>query len=185
MSKKRIGKPTKYREEFNEQARKLCLLGHTNEGLALFFEVSASTISNWMTNHPDFLAAVKAGRVIADANVAVSLYERAIGYSHKSEKLFQFQGEIIRVETIEHYPPDIGACKFWLTNRQPEKWREKVVVESEDNLTMVPKEELDAIHARNLEKQKQMMAVVMGRAARLGIASFIEGNDEHGLDEAD
>jgi hypothetical protein len=42
-----------------------------------------------------------------------------------SEKVFQFQGQIIRAETKEHVPPDTTAGIFWLKNRRPEAWRER------------------------------------------------------------
>src|SRR5277367_4809639 len=30
---------------------------------------------------------------------------------------------VVRVETIEHYPPDTKAAETWLYNRQPSKWK--------------------------------------------------------------
>ena len=30
---------------------------------------------------------------------------------------------MVRVETIEHYPPDTKAAETWLFNRQPDKWK--------------------------------------------------------------
>jgi hypothetical protein len=30
------------------------------------------------------------------------------------------------VETMRHYPPDTTACIFWLKNRRPDLWRDKV-----------------------------------------------------------
>lgn len=39
---------TEYRAEYDEQAYKYCLLGATNETLAEFFGVSATTIKKWM-----------------------------------------------------------------------------------------------------------------------------------------
>jgi hypothetical protein len=30
---------------------------------------------------------------------------------------------------VEHHPPDIGAAKVWLYNRQPERWRDRKQVE--------------------------------------------------------
>jgi hypothetical protein len=60
----------------------------------------------------------------SDADVAVKLRERALGYSHQSEKIFLTKdGEVVRVETIEHYPPDTKAAETWLYNRQPSKWK--------------------------------------------------------------
>ena len=38
------GRPTLYRPEYPDLARRLCLLGGTNDELASFFEVSRSTI---------------------------------------------------------------------------------------------------------------------------------------------
>ena len=55
----------------------------------------------------------------ADADIAVKLRDRALGYSHSSEKIC----EVVRVETIEHYPPDTKAAETWLYNRQPTKWK--------------------------------------------------------------
>lgn len=52
---KKIGRPSAYKPEYAEQARKLCLLGHTDAELASFFEVSEQTINAWKHAHPDFL----------------------------------------------------------------------------------------------------------------------------------
>jgi hypothetical protein len=40
--------------------------------------------------------------------------------------------KVIRVEIVEHYPPDTTACIFWLKNRQPGRWRDRVDVQHED-----------------------------------------------------
>lgn len=41
------GRPTDYREEYNEQAYKLCLLGATDAELGDFFNVTEQTINNF------------------------------------------------------------------------------------------------------------------------------------------
>lgn len=119
------GRPTAYKPEYVEQAQKLCQLGATDVELADFFKVSINTIANWQRHHADFLGAIKAGKDIADDRTERSLYHRANGYTYESEKVFQFQGEIVRAETREHVPPDTTACIFWLKNRRPEQWRDK------------------------------------------------------------
>ncbi len=120
------GAPTKYKEQYAEQAYKLCLLGLNDAELAEYFEVSVATINNWKIDYPEFFESVKAGKVIADAKVAQSLYKRATGFTKEGlEKVFQFQGEIIRAPTKEYYPPDSGAALNWLKNRQKDKWRDK------------------------------------------------------------
>ena len=76
------GRPTLHRPEYNEQARNHCLLGATNPQLAELFDVSPRTIDSWIASIPEFGEAVRQGRAVANAQVARSLYERAIGFRH-------------------------------------------------------------------------------------------------------
>lgn len=124
-SKNKGGRPTKYKAEYCEQAEKLCRLGATDRDIADFFGVSEATLNNWKLRYPEFLESLKRGKDEVDALVERSLFQRATGYSHPSEKVFQFQGQVIRAKTVEHYPPDTTAMIFWLKNRQPEKWRDR------------------------------------------------------------
>ena len=117
------GRPSQYREEFNEQARKLCMLGATDKQLADFFGVSEQTVNTWKTVYPAFLESLKAGKMLADAEVAHSLYQRAVGYSHPQDDIKVVEGEIVITPTTKHYPPDATSMIFWLKNRQPERWR--------------------------------------------------------------
>lgn len=133
-----LGRPTKYRIEYNEQAYKLCLLGHTDEELADFFEVHVSTIHQWKLDYPDFSDSIKKGKEIADAEVSKSLYHRALGYSHPDVDIKAVNGEIVETQVMKHYPPDATSAIFWLKNRQPKKWRDKQVMEHEGGLEIKP-----------------------------------------------
>jgi hypothetical protein len=124
-----VGRPTLYKPEYCELAYKFCLLGASNAKLAELFEVAGSTIDKWIAEIPEFSGAVREGREIADANVAKSLYHRAVGYSHNEDDIKMFQGQIIITPTTKHYPPDTGAATMWLKNRQGDKWRDKQDVE--------------------------------------------------------
>ena len=126
------GRPTAYREEFVQQAEQLIALGATDMELANFFKVTSRTIENWKLRHPEFFQTLKVAKDKADERVERRLWERAMGYSHLSEKLFCSRGKVIRVEIVEHYPPDTTACIFWLKNRQPGRWRDRVDVQHED-----------------------------------------------------
>ncbi len=127
--KNKGGRPSKYREEFAEQARKLCLLGATDAEMADFFGVAVSTLNAWKKEQPGFFQSITRGKMLADAEVAEKLYQRAMGYSHKATKMFQSSGTILSEEYTEHYPPDTQAASLWLRNRQPRKWRDKQEVE--------------------------------------------------------
>jgi hypothetical protein len=128
-AKHKGGRPTKYRAEYAAQAEKLCRLGAVDADLADFFNVTISTVGLWKVTHAEFSAALKAGKEEADARVERSLYQRANGYSHDAVKLFLHQGEVIRAEYREHYPPDTTAAIFWLKNRRPDLWRDRQVTE--------------------------------------------------------
>ena len=123
------GRPTKYRNEYCEQAYKLCLLGATDAELADFFKVNEDTVNEWKKRHKEFSESLKSGKLIADAEVANKLYNRALGYSHEEDKIFQYEGQAVIVPTIKHYAPDPTSAIFWLKNRQREKWAETSKVE--------------------------------------------------------
>ena len=121
------GRPSKYRPEFAEQARKLCLIGATDVQIADFFGVIVQTLFNWRAEHPEFLEATKSGKSKHDQEVEDSLLHRAKGYSHAAVKIVADAktGAQVSVPYTEYYPPDTTACIFWLKNRQPERWRDR------------------------------------------------------------
>ena len=129
-----IGRPTKYKEEYNEQAYKLCLLGHTDEELAAFFEVDVSTIQRWKLEYPDFCDSIKKGKEIADVEIVESLRKRALGM--KLRKQVIKDGEVFELE--DEIAPDPTSMIFWLKNRQPKKWRDKQVTEHEGGIDINP-----------------------------------------------
>lgn len=118
-------KPSKYIEEYAEQARKLCKLGAIDSDLAEFFHVSTVTIWNWTVRHPAFHEALKEGKNSFDDLVEMSLAKKARGFTVDTEKILVVDNEVVRVQTKTYYPPDTGAIAFWLKNRRPEKWRDK------------------------------------------------------------
>ena len=134
MAKSKSGRPGIYVESMNERAYKLCLLGLTDAELAVALGVTRSTINDWKTRYPEFSGTIKKGKAIADAKVAEALYRRACGYYHPEEKIFQHGGEVIRVETVKHYPPDTAAAFIWLKNRQG--WRDKIDVDQKQEMTV-------------------------------------------------
>lgn len=119
-----------YREELNEQAKNLAMLGLTIEQMARVFNVDEKTIDRWLASKPKFKQAVMEGGEMADAQVARSLYERANGAKVPAVKVFMPAGstEPVIVPYTEHYPPDTAAASKWLASRQGGRWRDKVDV---------------------------------------------------------
>lgn len=125
---KRRGRKTLWDPRFVKLGYELALLGATVPRMAAVFGVAAKTVELWMRQKPEFIGALKKGREDADANVAKSLYRRALGYKHRAVKIaFDKDGHVLEAPYIEHYPPDTKAAIFWLTNRHPEWWRDKQV----------------------------------------------------------
>ena len=123
------GRPSSYQKAYAAQAAKLCELGATDFELAEFFGVDTRTIYRWKNSEPEFCQAVIVGKDKADDRVERALFNRAVGYTFESEKVFQFQGAIVRADTQEHVPPDAGAAMNWLKNRRADKWRDKLTTE--------------------------------------------------------
>lgn len=121
------GRPPTYKEEFVAQAKKLCALGATDMELADFFEVDVRTIYRWQHKHEKFCQAVTCGKDISDERVQRSLYNRAVGYTFDSVKIFMPSGaeKPVYAPFQEHVPPDPSAAMNWLKNRRPDTWRDK------------------------------------------------------------
>jgi len=121
------GRPSKYKPEFAEQARKLCVLGATDLDIANFFEVDARTIYRWKAEFEEFRQSLKRGKDEADDLVEQRLFQRATGYTHDAVRIFMPKDadEPVYAPYIEHHAPDVTAAIFWLKNRRPEQWRDR------------------------------------------------------------
>lgn len=125
---KPVGRPTKATASTLQLALRLYRLGHTDAEVAGVLEVAVSTLNSWKGSHPLFLEGLKAAKREFDGRVERKLAERAMGYSHEAVKVFcNKNGEITEARYIERYPPDTAAGIFWLCNRQPDRWKQKVM----------------------------------------------------------
>lgn len=121
-----MARPSKYKPEYAEQAAKLCKLGATDAVLADFFGVAVSTINLWKVQHPEFSESIKLPKAESDERVEQSLYMRAMGYEHDEVDIRVVAGELVTTPIRKFYPPDTTAAIFWLKNRKPAEWRDKV-----------------------------------------------------------
>jgi hypothetical protein len=141
-----VARPTDYRDEFAEQARKLAALGATDIEVADFFEVDVRTVYRWKHSQPEFCQALNAGKDKADERVVNSLYQKAIGYEQDAVKIFMPAGaeEPVYAPFREKIAPDTTAAIFWLKNRNPAEWRDKQEVSHTGSLEITSKEQRDA-----------------------------------------
>ena len=139
-----MDKKSKYKTEYVEQAYKLALLGAKDTEIADFFGVTERTITNWKNAHPDFYARLQEGKNVADANVAYSLYNKAIG-GIKIKEITERNG--VKTETIKELAPDTLAAMYWLNNRQRGKFSAKPQPQNDTETTKI-------IHTDNLDDNK-------------------------------
>lgn len=119
--------------------------GFTNEELARVFDVSVSTVNQWMWQKEEFKKAVRRGRDEFDTeNVEQALKKRALGFSYDeiSVKKTKITGKmadgtevlIPAVETTTTHKtiaPDPRSIMYWLQNRQPDRWKNTAHVKVE------------------------------------------------------
>lgn len=121
-----VGAPTVYNPAILPRIKELARDGATDREIAEFIGVSVNTVYRWKAANREFRYALRMGRKSADLRVKRALYQRAIGYSVETVKVFcNKEGEVTQVPIIEHYPPSEAAAIFWLKNRKSDEWRDK------------------------------------------------------------
>ncbi len=144
--KNKGGRPTKYKEEYNEQVLKLSLLGATDVEMADFFDISKSTFNEWKKKYPKFSDSIKKGKDEADIAIVASLFQKAKGFTKKVKKAVKLREsetgvgskeKVVMVDEEQYYAPDTTAIIFWLKNRQPDKWRDKKELKADVTNTSV------------------------------------------------
>lgn len=175
-SKVELGRPTLYRKEYAEQAYRLCLLGLTDEELAVAFKVCEKTINNWKIEYPDFLQSIERGKLTADAEVAESTFKSATGKHFIEQDSVTNDGSVVTLR--KQIPPDVSAQRLWLLNRRPKQWKNKVEVKEDINLNIFPpKEVLDGIYEKALADAAKRREMLAERRMKINALIAQEGGD--------
>ena len=105
--------------------------GLTDDQIAQKIGIGTSTFYRWQEQFRDFRDALKKGKAPVDIQVENALLKRALGYDYEEtiteveELAGGKQKKHIR-KVMKHMPPDTTAQIFWLKNRRPDRWRDKV-----------------------------------------------------------
>lgn len=123
--------------------------GLTDEQIAHNMGIATSTFYDWKNKYSEISKSLKKNKEIVDIEVENALLKKALGYNVPVQKAFKVKEVIYQdgkrlkeTERIEyaneeiHIPADTTAQIFWLKNRKPDKWRDKVVdTENEEAIT--------------------------------------------------
>lgn len=108
--------------------------GLIDEDIAHNVGISPATLYEWKKRFPEISEALKRGKEVVDIQVENALFKRAIGYEYEEVKTIISEKDGKRVEVVKkQMPPDTTAQIFWLKNRKPSTWRDKVVSVDNDN----------------------------------------------------
>ena len=141
--------------------------------MADMFDIHPRQISLWKKQYPTFRDAIEEGYTDADAAVLSAVYQSAIGYTHDEEKLFMWDGAVIRADTVKHYKPDMNAAKLWLTNRQRKHWADRRETEVSGKADGVP---IGLRDETKLEVMSSILALIQPKDDDHGMT--IEGEAE-------
>lgn len=105
--------------------------GLTDEQTAHNMGIGYRTLCEWKDKFPQIAQALKKGKAPVDIEVENALLKRALGYTDEETitEIIELPGgkqrkQVRKVKKV--FPPDVTAQIFWLKNRKPKQWREKV-----------------------------------------------------------
>ncbi len=101
--------------------------GLTDEQIAKNIGIATSTFYEWKKKKLEFSNALKKGKEVIDFEVENALLKKALGYTITLNKQkVTKDGDVIDITEEVHVPPDTTAQIFWLKNRKPNNWKDKV-----------------------------------------------------------
>jgi len=121
--------PSKFTERMPHQIYTMATLGLTLAQMADSLGIGQSTLGTWLQEKPECRAAYEQGKESFDMDIELALRQKALGYEYERTKHYSGVDSLGRewtrsvTETIR-VEGDITAQKFWLSNRQPGRWRE-------------------------------------------------------------
>lgn len=113
--------------------------GLTYEQIANNVGIDTATLYRWREKNCNICNALKKGKEVVDIEVENALKKNAIGFSYV-EQAISTEKEVIYengkrvkeiskpvvIEVTKYKQPETIAQIFWLKNRKPDKWRDKV-----------------------------------------------------------
>lgn len=105
--------------------------GLTDEQISHNMGIGYSTFKEWLNKFPALSAALKKGKAPVDIEVENALLKRALGYDYEEviteiEDLGEGRQKKHVRKITKHQPGEVSAQIFWLKNRRPGRWRDKI-----------------------------------------------------------
>ncbi len=100
--------------------------GATDNEVIEALSVARSTFYLWKNEHPAFAEAVRRGKDYFDTGrVESALLQAALGSTYDETAVTEEDGkEVRRVTRNKVIPVNVAAVKYWLNNRQRDRWKD-------------------------------------------------------------
>lgn len=123
----KAGRKSLYTSGTDDAARLHAAAGKDDAAIAKALGVSVTTLRNWRHEYDSFHLAIQQGRDTWNVTaVEESLVKRAIGYEVEEESVEEGGKHGTKTTTTKrHIPADTRAAQFVLTNRAPDRWKQK------------------------------------------------------------
>ena len=97
--------------------------GLTDEQIAKNIGINRTTLYDWKKKEVNIADALKKGKEVIDFEVENALLKRALGYEYEEET---YENGILTKKVKKQVPPDTTAQIFWLKNRKPNNWKDRI-----------------------------------------------------------
>ena len=139
------------------RVRDLALLGLSDAHIAQTLGMKPSAFQDTVLGSRELQGSLEDGRSVADGLVVNALLKRALGYDRVGQKIMNLNGVPTRIDTVEHYPPDVGAALAWLRAKRGEIWRE---VSMNANLNVNVDEKVEIPQGMGAAEKRAALAAV-------------------------
>lgn len=142
--------------KWEEEENLILLEGWARDGLSMEqiaynMGISKKTLYNWQLSSLPILHSLRKGKEESDSEVENTLFKKCNGFIKEvikpmkirkaeydpetGKKIYDYD-EIVYVKDQVYVQPDTAAIKYYLSNRLPEKWREKMdhTIEADESI---------------------------------------------------
>lgn len=117
---------TKISETDKQIIYSLAEQGFTQTQIAERIGVARQSLYNLQQRDAKFLDAFKKAKKRATEIVERSLFESATGWTCEETIVKVIDGNIHKIKVTKQYPPSVDAQKFYLKNRDPDRWKDRL-----------------------------------------------------------
>lgn len=153
--------------------------GYTVADIAFKIGITNAALQKWMRDQEEIRKAINDGRELVDYKVENALLKAALGYKTKEVKVTTTIHNGVAVEQVKEVTtaeaaPNVQACKVWLYNRQPKKWKPESVRGQSLLDAMDEDNDIKITIERAGSREQELAESGSGQSVRTGVESEID-----------